>query len=373
MEGSFLYILQVRECRRFKESIYKIGRSDQITGRIRSYGNGTQVHMIVKVNDSKKAEKKVIKEFRQCFSQKPFYGTEYFEGNLKLMKILLFNIAMEFHVEENVENEEMNTQDEEVNTQDEEVNTQDEEVNTQDEEVNTQDEEKYSDEIDSDEIDSDEIDSDEIDSDEIDSEEIDSDEIDSEDKEITHDESFDVEEDESLLTEEPIKSDMTFLQITDFIIEFFKNYQFLSFPDKSIRNNEKKFISGSEFLQYLKNNAPCGVERSLRKIGLFKSCVSFIEKDGVIPKGELPVEERHVESNAIEDFVDEYLEQDTQGHVTLKEIKMVIRASNEYIGVLSIGHSCKKIFERVLNTQCLDSKRYDDIKHRNVFCGWKIK
>jgi hypothetical protein len=96
MVGQFLYIVHTRECIRLKESTYKIGRSEHCVHQVNQvlpYGKGAFLHLLVPVEDSKAAERKVIKEFRKQFVQKSYYGIEHFEGNLREMQNIMLSIA----------------------------------------------------------------------------------------------------------------------------------------------------------------------------------------------------------------------------------------------------------------------------------------
>ena len=235
MEGSFLYIIHTRECRRLNEDVYKIGRSEQCVTRVRSYGRGALVYLLVPVEDSKGAEKKVIQEFKKHFVQKKYYGTEYFEGNLREMQNIMLTVSQySFPV---------------VNKNLEDTETEDE-----DESEGILDESKSEDILDESEI------------------------------EETQD--LDIRKNAA-----EVKHDYRFFELTDYILYYFKENQYSRMSDKSIRNDENKFLNGADFLKMLKTNAPSEIERPLRKESLFKLCVKFIANDEIIPAGELPVEE----------------------------------------------------------------------------------
>ena len=69
----------------------KIGRSSNIYNRINSYENGTIVYLIIECNNSEKNEAELIKIFNKEFKNIKYYGSEYFQGELLIMKNLIIN------------------------------------------------------------------------------------------------------------------------------------------------------------------------------------------------------------------------------------------------------------------------------------------
>jgi len=83
MEG--LYLIHLREFIKSKESVFKIGRSDDIHNRVRKYPKGSNVLFTMKCFNSIECEADLIKLFNKKFIHKPEYGTEYFEGDEDIM------------------------------------------------------------------------------------------------------------------------------------------------------------------------------------------------------------------------------------------------------------------------------------------------
>ena len=79
MEG--LYLIHTREFISTNKEIYKIGRSSNIENRVRNYPNGSKILLAIINKNSIQCEKDLIKKFKLTFTQKQFYGNEYFEGN----------------------------------------------------------------------------------------------------------------------------------------------------------------------------------------------------------------------------------------------------------------------------------------------------
>ena len=80
-----IYLLQEREFIKTGEQVYKIGRSKQFVTRMSSYPTGSRVHLVVSVSDPIGLENKLKQLFVQRFKHRNDYGSEYFEGSLKLM------------------------------------------------------------------------------------------------------------------------------------------------------------------------------------------------------------------------------------------------------------------------------------------------
>ena len=97
MEG--LYLIHTREFISTNKEIYKIGRSSNIENRVRNYPNGSKILLAIINKNSIQCEKDLIKKFKITFTQKQFYGNEYFEGNKYKMVNMMCNYI-------NIDNEE---------------------------------------------------------------------------------------------------------------------------------------------------------------------------------------------------------------------------------------------------------------------------
>lgn len=83
-----------REFMQAQKHVFKIGRSQQLDARIRSYPNGSLMLAGLAVNDHKLAEACVMDDFKLHYSQRTDFGLEYFEGDpasmlARMMTILL--------------------------------------------------------------------------------------------------------------------------------------------------------------------------------------------------------------------------------------------------------------------------------------------
>ena len=80
-------MLQEREFIRLNESVYKLGKSKQEnTKRIQSYPKGSLLILMLQFDNCDKAESDLLKILKRKFTQKLEYGSEYFEGNVALIK-----------------------------------------------------------------------------------------------------------------------------------------------------------------------------------------------------------------------------------------------------------------------------------------------
>ena len=83
MEG--IYLIHTREFIKSNKNIYKIGRSNNIECRIRTYPKGSNVLFIMKCKNSTFCEDNLIRLFKKKFIQNKYYGNEFFEGDEDLM------------------------------------------------------------------------------------------------------------------------------------------------------------------------------------------------------------------------------------------------------------------------------------------------
>ena len=81
-----LYLLCEREFIKTNETIYKIGRGNDIIKRVNQYPNGSIVYLIIECENNIIHESKLIELFKKKFINEKYIGTEYFNGNIKLMK-----------------------------------------------------------------------------------------------------------------------------------------------------------------------------------------------------------------------------------------------------------------------------------------------
>ena len=97
MEG--LYLIHTREFISTNKEIYKIGRSSNIENRVRNYPNGSKILLAMINKNSIQCKKNLIKQFKLTFTQKQFYGNEYFEGD----KYEMINMMCDYIITDNKE------------------------------------------------------------------------------------------------------------------------------------------------------------------------------------------------------------------------------------------------------------------------------
>jgi hypothetical protein len=90
MIDGWLYLLQRGDHRKHHEDIYKIGRTNDFNRRINEYPINTQIISVCPVDNDKKCERELIREFKSEFDFRNDVGNEYFEGNERDM-ISIFN------------------------------------------------------------------------------------------------------------------------------------------------------------------------------------------------------------------------------------------------------------------------------------------
>jgi hypothetical protein len=90
MIGGWLYLLQKSDCRKKHKDIYEIERTNDFNRRINEYTYDTQIISVIPVNNDKKCERELIKEFKSEFDWRKDVGNEHFEDNERHM-ISVFN------------------------------------------------------------------------------------------------------------------------------------------------------------------------------------------------------------------------------------------------------------------------------------------
>lgn len=94
VETHYVYLLQEREFIKSGEPIFKIGRTKQ-TGfkRFNNYSKGALLICHLLVEDSLRAENELIRVFSLHFNRKLDYGSEWFEGDIQLMRRIFASVA----------------------------------------------------------------------------------------------------------------------------------------------------------------------------------------------------------------------------------------------------------------------------------------
>lgn len=88
MEG--VYIMHTREFFNANLPIYKLGRSHNLSKRVKQYPIGSNIMCIIYCSNSILCEKKLILLFTKLFIRKKTYGNEYFEGDIDDMIFTIF-------------------------------------------------------------------------------------------------------------------------------------------------------------------------------------------------------------------------------------------------------------------------------------------
>jgi hypothetical protein len=83
--SGYIYILREREFITTKETIYKIGRSQNVSKRVAQYPKGSELMFTVKVIDVNQTETKLLSIFRDKFKVCKEIGREYFAGDVMCM------------------------------------------------------------------------------------------------------------------------------------------------------------------------------------------------------------------------------------------------------------------------------------------------
>lgn len=96
MSNNHIYLLREREFLTTNQYILKIGKTTRgATKRVSEYPKGSQVIMIIEVENCHDAENKLKEIFIKEFKQRKDIGAEYFEGDIDKMRKIFFNIADE--------------------------------------------------------------------------------------------------------------------------------------------------------------------------------------------------------------------------------------------------------------------------------------
>lgn len=93
----FIYLVHTREFINSDQNIYKIGRTRNLTRRLKSYPKGSQCLFSIQTNDEINDERNLIDIFKYSFIQRLDIGKEYFEGNIDKMMNIIENNLNEMH------------------------------------------------------------------------------------------------------------------------------------------------------------------------------------------------------------------------------------------------------------------------------------
>lgn len=91
----YIYLLREREFIKLNEYVYKIGKSKQEFGkRLNDYPKDSEVLLTIKVVNCDITEQIIISKFKDSFKHRDDIGAEYFEGDIKEMMQIIFNIGI---------------------------------------------------------------------------------------------------------------------------------------------------------------------------------------------------------------------------------------------------------------------------------------
>ena len=93
----YVYLIQERTAVVANQSIFKIGRTEQINfERFKGYVKGYRVLLHMMCDNCRDTEAAIMKHFKFKYRQATEYGSEYFEGNWKNMRSDIFAIVDEY-------------------------------------------------------------------------------------------------------------------------------------------------------------------------------------------------------------------------------------------------------------------------------------
>jgi hypothetical protein len=83
-DGQYIYIIKEREFINTDEDVYKIGSSSSVLESMSHIPKGSNVYMIVKVNNAAKVEEEIVTQLKKCKSLIHYacIGDEYFQGDI---------------------------------------------------------------------------------------------------------------------------------------------------------------------------------------------------------------------------------------------------------------------------------------------------
>lgn len=94
-EHNYIYCLIEREFLKTKETIYKVGKTNNINKRIKQYPKGSQMIAYIKVKDCHKAEKELLTILDSVVQRAPEIGREYYNCQLKSLLPTFYKVAMD--------------------------------------------------------------------------------------------------------------------------------------------------------------------------------------------------------------------------------------------------------------------------------------
>ena len=77
-------------------------------------------------------------------------------------------------------------------------------------------------------------------------------------------------------------------------------------------------------------------------------------------------------SNKVDDFIQEYLIKDPNRHITLKEIRCLIKSSEYYRHDIPTGVALKSVMSKALKVKCIPQKYSNGENKTNVYVGYGV-
>jgi hypothetical protein len=338
-QGEYVYVIEEREFVKSGEQVYKVGRSANILKRMAQYPNGSQVRMVINVNDSVKAEQEILSQLKKYgdITHRKDIGAEYFQGHLCFIINTMSQVANMLYGERNY------TVLQDVNLEESDSNNvcETEVINDTNEDV--------------------------------------------EDVEVLED----VEDVEVLEDVEDVEVLEDVEVVEDVVVD--------TKPDNSI---EDPVVIINE---YLTNNASDIDGKTVNAIDFYKTVMGAVnlpkrfaytrfvailnkykikEYDTihgpvfmfpVVPKTAIVYEDLMCETKSNEqnmmDFISEYIVKDVSSYFTLKQAKDAFKASIYFTGEV---FALKNGLQNFLKCVCINQKKINKRVERNVFMGYKV-
>jgi len=95
MDSQYIYLLRPREFYRHNEATFKIGKTARNPeARLREYSKGSDLILIMKVDNCDITERKIISLFDKIFVKRLEYGLEYYSGDVDKMRNEICTIVL---------------------------------------------------------------------------------------------------------------------------------------------------------------------------------------------------------------------------------------------------------------------------------------
>lgn len=95
-----LYVVHTRHCIHMRMPVYKVGRAVDAGKRLQQYPKGSRLLARLPVSRMRDSETVLLALCRRNFAQRKDFGTEYFEGEVgEVMMVLATVVQMFPHVE----------------------------------------------------------------------------------------------------------------------------------------------------------------------------------------------------------------------------------------------------------------------------------